>query len=105
MLGYVYDDFEFVGTVYFDGENYIFQYDNDFLEDNENSAISLTFPKQKEPFISKYLHPFFSNLLAEGNLKKLQCRQLKIDENDEFSRLLKTANSDTIGAITIREVP
>jgi len=61
-------------------------------------------PKQKEPFVSFYLHSFFANLLAEENLKKLQCQKLKIDESDEFTRLLKTSTYDTIGTITIKEV-
>jgi len=104
MVGYVYDVSTFVGEIVFDGENYIFSYDDGFLKDVNNFAISLTLPKQKEPFISKHLHPFFSNLLAEGNLKKFQCKQFKIDEEDEFTRLLKTANIDTIGAVTVREV-
>jgi len=103
MVGYVYDALTFVGEIVFDGENYIFSYDDRFLKDTNTFAISLTLPKQKEPFVSKYLHPFFSNLLAEGNLKKMQCKVLKIDEEDEFKRLVKTANIDTIGAITVRE--
>ena len=103
MVGYVYDESTFVGEIFFDGENYLFTYDDVFLENTTNFSISLTLPKQKEPFISKHLHPFFSNLLAEGNLKKMQCKVLKIDEEDEFTRLFKTANIDTIGAITIRE--
>ncbi len=103
MVGYVYDELTFVGEIVFDGKNYLFSYDDEFLKDVNNFAISLTLPKQKEAFVSKHLHSFFSNLLAEGNLKKLQCKQLKIDEEDEFTRLLKTANIDTIGAITVRE--
>ncbi len=103
MVGYVYDESIFVGEIVFDGENYIFSYDDEFLNASANFAISLTLPKQKEPFVSKHLHPFFSNLLAEGNLKKMQCKVLKIDEDDEFTRLLKTANVDTIGVVTVRE--
>ena len=103
MVGYVFDELTFVGEIYFDGKNYIFTYADEFLNDAESTAISLTLPKQKEPFYSQHLHPFFSNLLAEGNLKKLQCKQLKIDEEDEFTRLVKTAHIDTIGAITVRE--
>ena len=103
MMGYVYDDDTFAGQLSFDGLKYSFVYDNAFLNSKNNRAISLTLPKRKEPFLSTCLHPFFSNLLAEGNLKKLQCKKLKIDENDEFTRLLKTATDDTIGTITIRE--
>ena len=100
----VYDGEVLAGSLAFDGLEYSFLYNNEFLNAKNSTAISLTLPKQKEPFISKHLHSFFANLLAEGNLKKLQCKKLKIDENDEFTRLLKTATHDTIGTITIREV-
>ena len=99
----VYDGEVLAGVLEFDGSNYSFMYDSEFLNRKESTAISLTLPKQKEPFISKHLHSFFSNLLAEGNLKKLQCKKLKIDESDEFTRLIKTATHDTIGTVTIRE--
>ncbi len=48
------------------------------------------------------LFPFFFGLLSEGVNKQTQCRLLKIDENDHFSLLLKTAGADTIGAIIIK---
>jgi len=103
MIGYVYDDETLAGLLSFDGAVYTFVYDKSFLNSINSHAISLTLPKRQEPFISKHLHSFFSNLLAEGNLKKLQCQKLKIDEDDEFTRLLKTATDDTIGTVTIRE--
>jgi serine/threonine-protein kinase HipA len=34
--------------------------------------------------------------------KDIQCRLLRIDENDDFTRLLQTAGDDTIGAITVK---
>jgi len=103
IKAYVYDGEMLAGSLAFDGLNYSFLYDEAFLSSQNSTAISLTLPKQKEPFISTHLHAFFANLLAEGNLKKLQCQKLKIDENDEFTRLLKTATHDTIGTITLRE--
>jgi len=103
MMGDVYDSNVLAGVLGFDGQNYSFVYDNAFLENSFSRAISLTLPKQQEPFLSPYLHPFFANLLAEGNLKTIQCKKLKIDEEDDFTRLLKTATDDTIGTITIRE--
>ena len=105
MKGLVYDEERYVGSLSFEEKAYLFEYDEAFLNDPTTQSISLTLPKQKAPFRSKYLFSFFANLLAEGNLKKIQCKQLKIDENDAFTRLLKTANSDTIGAITIKEQP
>ena len=103
VRAYVYDGEVLAGFLEFDGSNYSFMYDDEFLNRKESTAISLTLPKQKKPFVSKHLHSFFSNLLAEGNLKKLQCKKLKIDESDEFTRLIKTATHDTIGTVTIRE--
>ncbi|NVO83562.1 HipA N-terminal domain-containing protein [Hymenobacter terrestris] len=67
-------------------------------------AISLTLPKRDGAFVSPVLFSFFSGLLAEGVAKRIQCRTLNIDEQDEMLRLVKTAHSETIGAVTIREV-
>ncbi|PTB96067.1 phosphatidylinositol kinase [Marivirga lumbricoides] len=83
---------------------YLFQYENTYLEDAQTSAISLTLPKSKEIYRSKVLFPFFYGLLSEGVNKLTQCRLLKIDEEDHFGLLIKTANSDTIGAITVKEL-
>jgi hypothetical protein len=38
------------------------------------------------------------------NTEEIQCRDLKIDPDDNFSRLLKTAHLDTISSITVKEV-
>ncbi|WP_431216146.1 HipA N-terminal domain-containing protein [Puia sp. P3] len=67
-------------------------------------SISLTLPKTQRTYDSPILFPFFSGLLAEGVNKEIQCRLLKIDENDDFTRLLKTAGADTIGAIAVKEI-
>jgi len=100
----ILDDNKIAGTLAYDEEKYIFTYSEKFLSDKNTASISLTLPKQKEPFISSNLHPFFSGLLAEGSLKELQCKKLKIDEDDEFKRLINTAKDDTIGTITIGDI-
>ena len=84
-------------------EGYTFKYSEEYLLDERYPAISLAFPKQAESFHSVSLFPFFFGLLAEGEQKEIQCRKLKIDENDHFTRLIKTAGQNTIGAITVRE--
>jgi len=99
----IFDNDLLAGILEYDQKQYTFTYDEEFVYNSNTTAISLTLPKQKEPFVSAKLHPFFSGLLAEGSLKALQCKQLKIDEDDEFSRLIQTAKVDTIGAITIGE--
>lgn len=87
-----------------DEGKYIFQYDDAYLLDSRNRAISLSLPKRKEAFIADELFPFFYNMLSEGANKALQCMTLKIDENDAFGLLLATADNDTIGAITVKQL-
>lgn len=87
-----------------DEGKYIFKYDDAYLLDSRNRAISLSLPKRKEPFVADELFPFFYNMLSEGANKALQCMTLKIDENDAFGLLLATADNDTIGAITVKQL-
>jgi len=86
-----------------DSGAFIFVYTDDYFNDPLLPPISLTLPKSQQRHESEMLFPFFYGLLTEGINKELQCRLLKIDANDDFTRLLKTASSDTIGAITIKE--
>ena len=83
---------------------YSFTYTNAYLENPGNPPISLTLPKTSESYKSAVLFPFFSGLLSEGVNKEIQCRLLKIDENNDFGRLLLTSGEDTIGAITVKKL-
>ena len=103
--GVVYCKSKRAGRIEETVDGYRFIYDADYLASPDNHAISLTLPRQVEPFLSPVLFPFFFGLLAEGALKEFQCRQLRIDEDDHFGRLLKTAHSDTIGDVTVVEEP
>jgi HipA-like protein len=85
-------------------DKYLFTYANEYFKDPDKPAISLTFPKKQQQFESTELFPFFYGLLAEGVNKDIQCRYFRIDENDDFSRLIKTAGTDTIGAVTVKEL-
>lgn len=87
-----------------DSGTFIFRYADSFLIDENQTAISPSFPKSTESFISDTFFPFFYNMLSEGANKAIQCRSLKIDENDAFGLLLATAHTDTIGAITVRKI-
>lgn len=102
--GHVYRNQTFVGELRKEAMGFVFQYDENYLVSPNAKNISVHFPLQKEPFFSKHLFAFFYNMLSEGNLKKMQCRNMKIDESDSFTRLLKTASDDTIGSITVKEV-
>jgi len=87
-----------------ESEDYLFTYENNYWSDASLPSISLTLPKTQQTWRSSALFPFFAGLLAEGVNKDIQCRLLKIDERDDFTRLLKTAGEDTIGAITVKEI-
>ncbi|MFI3294017.1 MAG: HipA N-terminal domain-containing protein [Rikenellaceae bacterium] len=87
-----------------DDRKYTFQYDSIYLADPKSYAISLTMPKQVEPYHSEYLFPFFFNMLSEGSNRAIQSRLLHFDEEDYFEHLLATAHTDTIGAITVKRV-
>ena len=87
-----------------DSGKYIFCYDDSFLIDEKQTAISLSFPKSQREFTSETLFPFFFNMLSEGTNKAIQCQTLKIDENDAFGLLLATAHTDTIGAIIVKKI-
>lgn len=81
---------------------YSFEYDQVYLQNDKNPSISLTMPRSIKKHESEKLFAFFFGLLSEGINKNIQCRLLKIDENDHFGRLLLTAQEDNIGAITVK---
>ena len=87
-----------------DDRSYTFLYDNDYCNDMRCPSISLNLPKTTKEYHSTYFFPFFSNLLSEGANKQVQLQAYRIDENDEFSLLMKTAQYDTIGSITVKEI-
>jgi len=87
-----------------DDGTYRFAYASAYLASADACPISLTLPLRPEPYLATELFPFFHGLLSEGSAKDLQCRALKIDPDDAFTRLIKTSHSDTIGAVTVREI-
>lgn len=84
--------------------HYTFTYFDEYIKNPSTVSISLTLPKEQKEFQSKTLFSFFFGLLAEGILKEQQCRNLKIDPEDHFTRLIKTAGGDTIGSVTVEEI-
>lgn len=84
--------------------SFVFQYNETYFADQNKPAVSLTLPKTQKEFRNKFLFPVFSNILSEGANRKLQSRLLKIDEEDDFGILLATAQYDTVGAITVKQI-
>ena len=101
--GAVYCNGVLAGVLERDGEGYMFRYNESYRSDRSLPPVSLSLSKSRSVYRSRNLFPFFFGLLAEGADKALQCTSLKIDEHDHFTRLLKTAGENTIGAVTVRE--
>lgn len=104
MKGAVYNNGILAGYLEKTGKGYLFTYTENYYRNKENPPISLTLPKTQQKYESDNLFAFFQGLLTEGVNKDIQCRLLKIDENDDFTRLLHTAGEDTIGAVTVKPV-
>src|SRR6266699_1275240 len=85
-------------------KSYTFRYIDQYFADTAKPAISLTLPKTMQAFHADHLFPYFFNMLSEGVNRKLQCRLLKIDEEDHFGLLSATARYDTVGAVTVKPV-
>ena len=86
------------------GKGYTFTYDDKYYQNPSCRAISLTMPKRKKVYFSKYLFPFFSNMLSEGYNREVQARLHHIDKDDDFGILLATAYRDTAGAVTVKKI-
>ncbi|MDZ4682792.1 MAG: HipA N-terminal domain-containing protein [Saprospiraceae bacterium] len=85
-------------------QHYVFRYEDNYFNDVRKPAISLTLPKSQKEYASECLFPFFFNMLSEGVNRKLQSKQLRIDEEDNFGLLMATAQYDTIGAVTVKPI-
>ena len=80
---------------------YEFRYTRRYLDDSRLPPAAFAFPKRPDAFRSRTLFPFFFGLLTEGEQKERQCRLLKIDERDYFTRLAETCREGVIGAVYV----
>jgi HipA-like protein len=101
----IYRNGIFAGTLIEENRHlFVFRYDDNYFNDVNKPAVSLTLPKTKKEYRSEYLFPFFFNMLSEGVNRKLQSTHLHIDEEDSFGLLMATAQNDTIGAVTVKPI-
>lgn len=99
---YVYIRNAFAGELCETDEGYSFSYDEQYLNSETASAVSLTLPLSEKTYTSKTLFPFFDGLIPEGWLLGIVSRNWKIDTKDRFGLLL-VACKDGIGNVSIRE--
>lgn len=100
--GIVYYRDQVAGSLERDASGFVFTYDPSYLANSSLPDISATLPKRTDAYRSPYLFSFFYGLLAEGAQKDMQCRELKIDERDHFTRLLETSAYGAIGAVYVK---
>ena len=93
---------KFVGILCEDDDGYTFQYNDDYLLQNDAEPISLTLPLTSDVYRDKVLFPFFDGLIPEGWLLDIAERNWKINNRDRMSLLLACCR-DCIGAVSIIE--
>ena len=96
----VYYKNNFAGIITESDENYVFQYDENYLNNEKSKPVSLTLPLQKQSFESKTLFPFFDGLIPEGWLLNIAVNNWKINQRDRFGLLL-TLCKDCIGCVSV----
>lgn len=83
-----------------DGE-FVFQYDQEYVEQHPKQFITFTMPVREAPFIEKRLFPFFEGLIPEGWLLDIASENWKINQNDRMGLLLACCGN-CIGAVSVK---
>jgi len=98
--GNVYVKNLFCGVVKETDAGYSFEYNKDYLQNNDAQAVSLTLPLSEKPYQSKTLFAFFDGLIPEGWLLDIAERNWKINYKDRMGLLL-TCCKDCVGAVSV----
>lgn len=85
-----------------DGE-YVFQYDEAYIEQHPQDFLSFTMPVTGEPYVDNRLFPFFEGLIPEGWLLDIASKSWKINQNDRMGLLLACCRN-CIGAVSVEPV-
>ncbi|MDF2381687.1 HipA N-terminal domain-containing protein [Nostoc ellipsosporum NOK] len=82
-----------------DGE-YIFQYEDEYVQNNSRYFLTFTMPVRKEPYKEKRLFSFFEGLIPEGWLLEIASKNWKLNPNDRMGLLLACCRN-CIGAVSV----
>ncbi len=91
------------GRLVEDENGYVFLYYPSYLALDKAEPVSVTLPRQSEPFRDKVLFPFFDGLIPEGWLLSIAEDNWKLSRTDRMGLLLACCR-DCIGAASVREV-
>ena len=87
------------GASYLDAR---FRYEQEYLDNKDAAAISISLPLQQDAFSPAKTKNFFESLLPEGFSRKAVANWMKADENDYIS-ILAELGRECLGAIKIVE--
>lgn len=82
-----------------DGE-YLFVYNEQYIQKYPNQFITFQMPVRQQPYRSKRLFPFFDGLIPEGWLLNIAIESWRLNRNDRMGLLLACCKN-TIGAVSI----
>jgi serine/threonine-protein kinase HipA len=88
-----------IGALDDQGGNMLFTY-----EHGAQIPLSVNLPIRAEPYDNATCRPFFDNLLPEGGWRQSICRQLRIDEKNDF-QLLAAIGTECAGAVSLHPDP
>ena len=86
-----------------DKGEYLFQYDEKYVEMHPQQFITFQMPVSGKPYRSKRLFPFFDGLIPEGWLLNIAAETWKINKNDRMGLLLACCQN-TIGAVSVHPI-
>jgi len=99
---YYKDNFCGIITETDDGD-FVFQYDDLYVQMFPNDFITFTMPVTKKPFKEKRLFSFFDGLIPEGWLLDIASENWKINKNDRMGLLLACCQN-CIGAVSVEPI-
>lgn len=86
-----------------DNGEYLFEYNEKYVQTNPNQFITFQMPVTTRPYRSKRLFPFFDGLIPEGWLLNIATESWRINKNDRMGLLLACCQN-AIGAVSVHPV-
>ena len=82
---------------------YVFKYDNNYVQEHPQDFLTFSMPVRTEPFIENRLFPFFEGLIPEGWLLDIASKNWKLNHNDRMGLLLACCKN-CIGAVSVEPI-
>lgn len=86
-----------------DEGDYIFQYEEEYINEHPKQFLTFTMPVTKTSYTDKRLFPFFEGLIPEGWLLDIASKNWKINQNDRMGLLLACCQN-CIGAVSVQQI-